>query len=231
MENNFLYIANWKAYLNHTQGKNLLTAYISAFNNGSKHLIICPDATLASHAQGTASPAMRIGAQDCSPYTCGAHTGDITAATLASCGVSFCIVGHWERVQRGETVDITALKVKRLLEQKITPIICVTNHFETKLAALYDQITKNDGDIVIAYEPADAIGTHILPSYDAIHQTLATLQALCKKLDAQRTVKLVYGGSVNSANASELKKIPLLNGLLIGKASIDFQEFKKIVEC
>lgn len=230
MNKNLLYIANWKAYLPHQQAQQLLDMYKNGLNNVSHQVVVCPDTTLLTNAQ-TLKSTIKIGAQDCSQYSAGAFTGEITAATLASCGVLFCIVGHWERVQQGETVAITALKTKRLLEHNITPIICVDDNYADKLNILYDQIIEHPQEIIIAYEPISAIGTNNIPSYDAIHNTLTNIRKLYARLDTKRSVKIVYGGSVNCTNAPKLKKISSLEGLLIGKASIDFQEFKKIVEC
>ncbi len=186
-----------------------------------------------------------VGAQDCSEHLFGAYTGQVGVQSLAEMGVSFCIIGHSEvRHYLGQQDLSIALKCKLLLAANISPIICIGESLQQKkdgytFQILYDQLQQifdilqnyyEDLPVFIAYEPIYAIGTGVIPEQDELIQIFSFLQSLVKELPVAKNIKFLYGGSISHKNIACFAEITDLSGFLIGKSSIDFQEFKKIVE-
>lgn len=222
---NKLLIANWKMFLTYNQEQVLLqqlTALPSLSN-----LVICPSlVSLASFKQLT------LGAQNCSQYSEGAYTGEVAAQSLKEVGCSYCIIGHSERRNYFNETDATVvLKAQQLLSVGITPIICIgetaedknngstntTLTHQMKALALLD-LSK----CIIAYEPVWAIGNGTTPTHDEIKSIIMHLKELTDS-------RILYGGSVHPTNIHELARLPL-DGFLVGKASTDFNNLKKMVE-
>lgn len=220
----FFYVANWKTYFSYAQAVEWCTEHAHEFQN--HNVVICPEFTALAHA----SKLITTGAQNCSSYTPGAHTGQVTIASIKEVGANYCIVGHSEvRTQLHETPDDVADKVALLIEHEIIPILCVSDEIAHELTPILKKI-KNTDQIMIAYEPVSAIGTGTVPENSRIESMLNKIKKLITQHAPQVQTKLLYGGSVNAENAKHLKSIELLDGFLIGKASTDFQLLKKIVE-
>jgi triosephosphate isomerase (TIM) len=185
---------------------------------------------------------LKVGAQDCHHEIKGSFTGDISASMLKKVGCAYVIVGHSERrANHFETSEIVGKKVKAVLEEKMTPIICVGESKEIReqekhLEFIYRQIMNSVpkdvkfDKLVIAYEPIWSIGTGVVPSFEQI----AEVAKLVKKIFDEKfaglanSYFLLYGGSVTSENSAEILKINGIDGLLVGKASLDAEEFVKI---
>lgn len=232
---NFIYIANWKSYFTYDQSVTWLKIYGDGLNTLAEHttIILCPD--FLTLATACSLESIRYGAQNCSAYSTGAYTGEISAQSLSELGVSYCIVGHSERRRLfHETLDDLARKITMLFTHNITPIICVsddyTNELQTILPCIQEMPYSKKQHLVIAYEPVSAIGTGNIPSPETIAAILIDITCLVKRFLNHISYSLIYGGSVSSVVISELKKIPTVDGFLIGKASTDFQELKNIVE-
>jgi triosephosphate isomerase len=209
----------------------------------NKTIILCPSYPFLHFLESqTLLINTRTGAQNCSEYSRGAHTGQVSAAMLADSGCDFCIIGHNEcRSAFSETNLQISQKIVRLIEQNITPIICVgeteQNHQDgqTKtalthqLTVLFKNLTYYSGPLLIAYEPIWAIGTGSIPTFNELECLFEHMQTVTKEIIPQAQVSFIYGGSVTEDNAQEILKISTLSGLLIGGASLDFKKFKKIV--
>lgn len=181
----------------------------------------------------------KIGAQNVCAYENVANTGETSALMLKDCKAEFCLVGHSERRKMGEKDEEINSKIKLLLAQKITPVLCVgesEDDFEnskTKVV-LKSQITKalkgvSVENLIIAYEPVWAIGTGKTPSSKQICENIAFIKKFMKtKFDIMP--KVLYGGSVNSKNAAELLSDDIVDGALVGGASLEPQEFIEIGE-
>jgi triosephosphate isomerase len=190
---------------------------------------------------------IRVGAQNCHWELSGAYTGEISPAFLAKLDVRYVIVGHSERRELfGETDEGVNRKAKAVFTAGMTPIVCcgetleereadtteakVTGQVRAALAGLTgDQV----GALVIAYEPIWAIGTGRTASAE-------DAQAVCKLVrrtvaevagaDPAAAVRVQYGGSVKGSNAPELMAQADIDGALVGGASLDPQEFARIVQ-
>lgn len=183
---------------------------------------------------------LKLGGQDCHFEDAGSFTGDISAAMLKKVGCQYVIIGHSERrTNHHETNEIVAKKLATALKQKLIPILCVGESKEVReqnqhLAFVYEQIIKSVptdikcDKLVIAYEPIWSIGTGLVPT----EQQIEEITKLIKKIFTEKfsgAVKeffVLYGGSVTSQNSAEILKIS--DGLLVGKASLDVEEFIKI---
>ena len=186
-----------------------------------------------------------IGAQDCSQFLAGAYTGQVSVQSLSELQASFCIIGHSEARQLlGQSDEQIALKFKLLLAANITPIFCIGETLVQKeegmtLQVLFDQLDsvlqylqsyQGSTKIFIAYEPIYAIGSGVLPGNKDLQEVFSFLKSLLAQVPVAKNVMFLYGGSVSSSCISQLHQIKEISGFLIGKASIDFQELKKIVE-
>jgi triosephosphate isomerase (TIM) len=184
-----------------------------------------------------------LGGQDVSAHAAGAFTGEVSGSMLREFGCSYCIVGHSERRQyHGETDALVAEKAKASLSHGITPIVCVgetlaereAGHTEEVVRRQLAAVTHVNGhcisEIVLAYEPVWAIGTGKTASPEEAQHVHGVLRAqLAAAGDQNRRVKILYGGSMNAANASQLLAQPDIDGGLIGGASLKAEDFLKIV--
>lgn len=185
---------------------------------------------------------LKIGGQDCHHEISGSFTGDTSAAMLKKIGCQYVILGHSERrAGHFETSEIVGKKIRAALSEQIIPIICVGESQETReqsrhLEFVYKQIMNSVptdvkfDKLVIAYEPVWSIGTGVVPSLEQISE----MAKLIKKVFNEKFQGLandyfvLYGGSVTSLNSKEILSIHGIDGLLVGKASLDAEEFFKI---
>ena len=197
----------------------------------SHQLVICPSQVYLNSID---LPNFDLGSQNVSSYHQGAYTGEIYAHQLKSLNVKYCLVGHSERrkYQRETNKDINE-KIKRLLEEEITPILCVGETKEQKdskktKSVLLSELNEclsgiNNNDIIIAYEPVWAIGTGITPTKEEVEDVLKEIKKVYQKN------KLIYGGSLNQENIAEFKISDLIDGYLLGGLSLKPQELKDFI--
>lgn len=194
-------------------------------------------------AQGTN---IKIGAQNMHFEEKGAYTGEVSGEMLKSIGVEYVIIGHSERRQYfNETDETVNKKLKKALSVGLKPIVCVGENLsqrengeartvvttQTKLAleGLNAEEVKN---VIIAYEPIWAIGTGKTATKEDANETIKWIREEIQNLygnDVASSVIIQYGGSVKSSNAKDLFEMSDIDGGLIGGASLDAQEFSKIV--
>jgi len=185
-----------------------------------------------------------LAAQDVSPETQGAFTGEVSAASLKELGVSIGIVGHSERRQRhGEAGPLLARKIERLVENGIAPLFCVGESRAERdagrtQAVLASQLAALDGFaappplFALAYEPVWAIGTGLAATPAMAAEAHAVLrEALSARWGAAAaaSIRILYGGSVTPANAPELFRQTGVDGGLVGGASLDAAAFGAIL--
>ena len=187
--------------------------------------------------------AIAWGSQDLSSHEQGAYTGEVSATMLKDFACRYAIVGHSERRQyHGETDALVADKAKIALAHGITPIVCVGETLaereagqteavvKRQLAAVIHAVAHCTSEIVVAYEPVWAIGTGKTASPEQAQQVHAVLRAqLAAATQHPERVHILYGGSMNAANAASLLAQPDIDGGLIGGASLKAADFLQIV--
>jgi len=215
-----------------------------SIHNQSICIIICPPFTysylIANQLNHKANQLNNcyLGGQNCSIFLEGAYTGDVSASMLYDVGCQFCIVGHSERrTLFNETNKEVSLKAKNSLKNNIHPIICVGETLQQKKdnqtkEILSKQISEsinddsNNNNTMIAYEPIWAIGSGLTPSLDEIDDIHNFLK---NEIQGFENYKILYGGSVKSTNSKEILNLDSVDGLLIGGASLNVDEFNKIL--
>lgn len=220
----------------------LLTSFIQSFeSDDASDVVLCvPSPYLAAAGKSE----FAIGAQDCSQFTAGAHTGDVSVDMLKELGVEYVIVGHSERRQgRGESNLVVAEKVKTILHAGLTPILCCGEPLEIRekgdvyefvveqLKAVKEICTADFLDnCVVAYEPIWAIGTGKTASPEQAQEVHSFIrEMLCEWNPKAQSTRLLYGGSVNAGNAKDLFAKPDIDGGLIGGASLKIEDFAAII--
>jgi triosephosphate isomerase (TIM) len=240
--NSRLVVGNWKMHGRLSDNAALLAAIASgtAADKALRVGVCVPYPYLAQTQALLAASPVQWGAQDVSAHLQGAYTGEVAAAMVAEFGAAFALVGHSERRSyHGEDDRIVAAKTLRALEAGLTPIVCVGEtdaareagrteavvgaQLQTVLDALNEQQVAR---IVVAYEPVWAIGTGKSATAAQAQQVHAFLRSvLVAKTAAAADVALLYGGSVNAANAAELFGAADIDGGLIGGASLKAADF------
>jgi triosephosphate isomerase len=204
-------------------------------------LIVCPPATLiARFAEAARGSPVAIGGQDCHAMASGAYTGDISAEMLKDAGAAAVIVGHSERRRdHGETDAAVRTKALAAKRAGLLAIVCLgETHAERQAGAtlavvgaqLDGSLPDDPADVVVAYEPVWAIGTGLTPTaadVGEVHHSIR--QRLGSRFDqAGQGIRVLYGGSLNAANAKELLGVANVDGALVGGASLKPEEFLAI---
>lgn len=247
MKKPFLYVANWKMQKNFEQVKEFVTDFgpglAALAAKPGIELAIAPSFVALHYCFAELDPAIAIAAQDCSAYSAGAYTSQVDALSLHQVGCSYAIVGHGEaRRAACQTDQQIADKVGQLLAVGIIPIVCIGESQEEyraqqttavlarQLAPLESVLTaqKKPIDLCLAYEPLWSIGTGLVAHKAYLTEVFEYLASWAQglKLDG---IRILYGGSVDQANAAHLRSINQCGGFLIGTASLDFQKFQNIV--
>jgi triosephosphate isomerase (TIM) len=231
-----LVVANWKMHGTRTMAETLLESIAKPAAdvvNAGGTVVICPPFTLIDRlAQGFGNAAFGWGGQDCHVNTQGAHTGDVAAAMLKDCGAGWVILGHSERrADHAETNAGIATKVKAAHGAGLRIILCVGETLAeresgnaeaivlSQLAAAYQPYVD-----AVAYEPVWAIGTGKvaqITDIEAMHRSIRGAIA--------PSTQVLYGGSVKAANAKEILATHGVDGVLVGGASLQQNEFNAIL--
>lgn len=244
-----LIAGNWKMNGSLAANEALLTALAQGLDaKPACDIAVCvPAPYLASvqaHKAGNPNlAALAVGAQDLSAHACGAFTGEVSAAMLREFDCRYVIVGHSERRQYHHESDaLVADKAKAALAAGITPIVCVGETLAEREAGHTEEVVKRQlaavihanghciSEIVVAYEPVWAIGTGKTASPEEAQSVHAVLRAQLKAATDQfARVRILYGGSMNAANAASLLVQPDIDGGLIGGAALKADDFLKII--
>lgn len=187
-----------------------------------------------------------LGAQDVSPHTEGAYTGEVSAAMLRDAGARYVIVGHSERrAYHHEDDALVHAKLQAALGARLVPILCVGERQDERDAGRADEVVlgqlagalegialDDEGALVVAYEPVWAIGTGRTATAADAQQMSATVRAeLARRYPRLASgMRILYGGSMKPGNAGELLAQPDVDGGLVGGASLDLNDYLAIAE-
>jgi triosephosphate isomerase len=240
-----LMVGNWKMNGGLAANSSWVAELLSSMPAGASRLVICVPAPYLPQMQALlAGSVMALGAQDVSAHLPGAYTGEVSADMLRDFSVRYAIVGHSERREyHGETDALVAIKAQRALAAGITPIVCVGENLAEREAGQTEAVVKRQlaavihanghciSEIVVAYEPVWAIGTGLTATPEQAQQVHAVLRAQLHAASAQAArVSILYGGSMNAANAAQLLAQPDVDGGLIGGACLQATDFLSLLK-
>lgn len=251
MATKHLIIGNWKmnpasAEDAKTIGKK--TRSIAADLKRTEVVACPPFAFIPLAASRTSVKNFALGAQSASVDEAGAHTGDVSAAMLKSLEVEYVIAGHSEERAAGDTDETVSRRIGRILEAGMTAVVCVGekvraengSHFDflrEQIKNTLNSVPKEKAkDVVLAYEPVWAIGAKEAMVPEQVHEMSIFVKKVFADVfspEAAMKAKVLYGGSVNSRNAAEIMKIGQVDGLLVGRESVNppgFAELLKAVD-
>jgi len=207
--------------------------------------VICPPfISLAAVRELIKGSSIKLGAQNIYFEEKGAYTGEISPLMLADL-CEFVIIGHSERrLYFNETGEITNKKIQAALKVKLNPILCVGEKLEENEAGRTEEIVTGQlkaslsgldypNGLIIAYEPIWAIGTGKAATGGQANETIALIRHSIVELYGERAgqdVRILYGGSVTAANATEFINQPEIDGALVGGASLKANQFLGIVK-
>jgi triosephosphate isomerase len=239
-----LIAGNWKMNGSLQSNEALVQALLSNAAQWKCDVALCVPSPYLSQLQSLskASP-MLFGAQDVSMHEAGAYTGEVSAAMLKDFDCRYAIVGHSERRQfHAENDALVAAKAQKALAFGITPIVCVGETLQEREAGLTEEVVKRQlaavihvnghciSEIVLAYEPVWAIGTGKTATPEQAQHVHAVLRGQLRAASAHADrVHIVYGGSMNAANAAQLLAQPDIDGGLVGGASLKAADFLSII--
>ena len=206
-------------------------------------IIYCPPYTLLRPLiKKLRKSKIQVGAQNChTDNKFGAYTGSVNAKMIKSVGVKFVIIGHSENRLEGDTNKKINLKIKSSLKENLKVIFCIGENLKEKRNKKTNKIlnsqiinglknVKNLNNIIVAYEPIWAIGTGIIPKSNDLDKQVKTIKKILNKRFKSKEPKVLYGGSVNSKNISDLRQISSIDGFLIGGASQITKNFIDIIK-
>ncbi len=243
-----LIAGNWKMNgslaANEALVKGVQDGLNAALAGKKAQVAVCvPTAYLSQVQQLTHNSGIDLGSQDVSAHEQGAYTGETSATMLKDFAVRYAIVGHSERRQyHGEADEVVATKAQRALAAGITPIVCVGETLAEREAGKTEEVVKRQlaavihtnghciSEIVVAYEPVWAIGTGKTATPEQAQAVHAVLRAQLKAAtEHSDRVQILYGGSMNAANAAQLLSQPDIDGGLIGGAALKPADFLTII--
>jgi triosephosphate isomerase len=238
-----LIAGNWKLHgLARQLGEIGAIATSVSVNPPQVDVLICPPATLLARAALVAAGRIAIGGQDCCSEIVGPFTGDISAEMLRDAGATAVILGHSERRQHhDETNVMVAAKVAAAWRAGLMAIVCIGETLaqrqdgDTLFACAHQLAGSTPDDIgasqlAIAYEPLWAIGSGCMPDPDEIVAVHAHIRQCLEKRwgVAASAVRILYGGSVQAANAHQILMLPEVDGVLVGGESLNAEDFEGI---
>ena len=237
---------NWKMNKTPSEAKAFITELAAACVNARNDIIAAvPFVAIPAALEAAEGTNIKIAAQNMDYHDKGAYTGEVSAEMLCDLGVKYVIIGHSERRQYyNETDETVNLKVRQAIKYGITPIVCVGESKEQRLAGVTNELVayqveyalngvRDDlaAGIIIAYEPIWAIGTGLTATDEQAEEVCGVIRETVKKLygsNVSSVITIQYGGSCNAKNAAGLFAMENIDGGLVGGASLKVQDFSVI---
>lgn len=238
-----LVAGNWKMHGSRASTRALVGGFLDRLRRGdppSCEIAVCPPTPYLAEVAAMLSnvPSVALGAQDCHPASAGSHTGDVSADMLHDVGCAYVIVGHSERrADHGEDGALVRAKAEAAIGRSLCAIVCVGETLAEREAGRAVEVVGRQmreslpedaatGNTVIAYEPVWAIGTGHTPSLADIAAMHGHIRASLESSPGNtRRIRILYGGSVKPENAPEILAAADVDGVLVGGASLDADDF------
>lgn len=232
-------IGNWKMNVGSVEDAKKIAKLSRALaaKMRTTEVVICPPFSLiAPAAPAKKAKNFHMGAQSASVHEGGSHTGDVGVNTLKSLGVSYVLAGHSEQRVAGDTNATVSQRAQRILAAGLTAVICVgekarqeggehldelRTQIRETLASIPQEQAKN---IIVAYEPVWAIGAKEAMQPDQIYEMSLFVKKVFSDVfgpEAGLKVRVLYGGTANATNAAEIMRVGKVNGLLVGRESVN----------
>ena len=246
-----LMAGNWKMHHTHLEAIQVvqkLSYRLEKQDYDDVEVVVCPAFTALRSVQTTLEGdriPIGLGAQNCYFETQGAFTGEVSPTMLAKLHVQYVIVGHSERRELfGETDDIVAKKLRAVLAADMQPIVCVGESLAQREAGETDVFVAGQvqaafanlpsdkaARCVIAYEPIWAIGTGRNATPDDTNATIGVIRSSLRDIvgGTADELRILYGGSMKPGNAADLMAMPEVDGGLVGGASLDPDDFARVI--
>ncbi len=240
---------NWKMNKTPSETLKLLQGLVKElWDIDGVDVLVCPPFTsLAPAGELLKGSAIKLGAQNMHWEEKGAYTGEISADMLLDCGCSYVILGHSERrMIFRETNEEINKKVKTALKKGLHVVLCIGEVLEERNEGKTMQVVKEQlldslvglsveemKGVVVAYEPAWAIGTGKTATADDAEDVIKEIREIIKETwdgDIAEKTRILYGGSVKASNIKELMSQPDIDGALVGGASLKTEDFVPIVK-
>ncbi len=250
-EKNKIIIANWKMKLTLAKSLELAKKFSGKFKDfRDREIVVCPSMIILDEVSKLLDRnILKVGAQNVFWEESGSYTGEVSPGMLLEAGCEYVIIGHSERRKYLlENYEMIHQKVKEVLNtDKLIPVVCIGEENEDRKTdrrdiVLVEQLQQalgglnilGDQQVIVAYEPIWAIGSGIAiePSEaEYAHKIInLTLKDMFGMRMAQNNFRIIYGGSVTSKNVKGFSNLDNLDGLLVGGASLDAEEFYKIAK-
>ncbi len=243
-----LIAGNWKMHKTPTEASQLVRELKDSLKelNGI-NVVVCPSfGSLCYVKKELKGSKIALGAQNCHWDEEGAYTGEVSARMLSDLGCQYVIIGHSERRNFfRETDEIIARKLKQALKEGLFPIFCIGESWQERESGNTEKVLEEQlkkglngiakeslAKIVIAYEPVWAIGSGKNATPEQARQAHQHIRKVLKELYGAETAEnmlIIYGGSVNPENARELLSAGDVDGALVGGASLNGEQFAKII--
>ena len=237
---------NWKMHKTIAEALDFVNAVKDRVNNDNVEAVICAPFTLLKDLkEATKGTNIKIGAQNMHFEEKGAFTGEISPLMLKELDMDYVVIGHSERRQYfNETDETVNKKVLKALEVGIDPILCVGETLEEREAGntkdvckvqvekALENVSKEDlAKVVIAYEPVWAIGTGKTATSEDANDVIAYIREVVANLygELANEVRIQYGGSVKPSNVAEIMNQSDIDGALVGGASLEANDYVKLV--
>ena len=230
--------ANWKMYLDKSgveEFSNIIQTH--KFNDKIKTCIFPSNVYISHLKKLVKNLEISVGAQNCHYETKGAFTGEVSSYFLKDIGCEYVILGHSERRSINKESNFHIQKcVSSAIGSNLIPIICVGesikdrengNALDFVTKQVNESLPKSFENIIVAYEPVWSIGTGKIPSKIEIEEMHKHIKDLIS-LRYNKSIKVLYGGSVNSSNVSDILLVDNVDGFLIGGASLKAKDFLAI---
>ncbi|MBQ7579398.1 MAG: triose-phosphate isomerase [Clostridia bacterium] len=232
-----LVAGNFKMNKTKKEAEDYCAELLTLLGKGYNNFLICPPYTLIECVKRSLNGRGAVGAQNVALAESGAYTGEISAKMLKDVGADSCLIGHSERRHiYGETNDDIAKKLNLVQKEGLKTILCVgetleehrrlKSVLESQLSVLNDKDLTN---IIVAYEPVWAIGTGKVATSDDIIKAHTIIKKYVKdKFNSE--ISILYGGSVKPENISEILALGVVDGVLVGGASLDAKKMAQMIK-
>lgn len=240
---------NWKMNKTPAETKDFITQLKPAAARAKwcETVLCVPYIDLPAAVKAAKNTRIFVAAQNMHHESSGAYTGEVSGEMLCALGVKYVVIGHSERRQYfGETDESVSLKVRAALACGLRPIVCVgesmaqreknltLDYVRMQIKTIFWGVDQKDvKKVVVAYEPIWAIGTGRTATAEQADEVGRAIRECIREIYGARharSVTILYGGSMNPKNASELLAMPDVDGGLIGGASLQCEDFAQVME-